>query len=101
MAAQTAARLEAEYELLLTNRLVLQPLVEVNVYGKSNAERGIGAGFSSAETGLRVRYEFRREFAPYLGVVWHNAFGETAEIAEASGEKIDGPRLVAGLRLWF
>ena len=64
---QTAARFEAEYELLFTNRLVLQPLVELNLYGKTNAERGIGAGVSAFDAGLRIRYEFRREFAPRSG----------------------------------
>ena len=93
----TAARLEAEYELLFTNRLVLQPLVEVNLYGKTNAERGIGAGVSSFEAGVRIRYELRREFAPYLGLTWHRRFGETAGFAETTG----GRRFVAGLRLWF
>ena len=98
---QTAARLEAEYELLLTNRLALQPLVEVNVYGKSNAERGIGAGLGSADAELRVRYEFRREFAPYVGLAWRQRFGQTADFAPASGATTAGPRFVAGLRLWF
>ena len=98
---QTAARLEAEYELLLTNRLIVQPLVEVNLYGRANPERGISAGVSTVETGVRVRYELRREFAPYVGVVWTNAFSRTADIAATSGEQTDGPRLVVGLRLWF
>ena len=98
---QTATRLKAEYELLFTNRLALQPLVEVNLYGKSNAERGIGAGVSSFDAGLRIRYELRREFAPYLGVTWHSRFGETARFLEAAGESTGGRRFVAGLRLWF
>ena len=98
---QTAVRLEAEYELLLTRRLVLQPLVELNLYGQTNAERGIGAGLSSFDAGLRVRYELRREFAPYLGVIWNNRVGETAGLADAAGESPDGRRVVAGLRLWF
>ena len=97
---QTAVRLEVEYELLLTNHLVLQPLIELNLYGKSNVERGIGAGLSSADFGLRMRYEFRRELAPYVGVTWNNTFGETADLAEAAGETTEGPRLVAGLRVW-
>ena len=96
-----AVRLEAEYELLLTRRLALQPLVELNLYGKTNAERGLGAGLSSFDAGLRIRYELRREFAPYVGVIWYNRFGETAELVEAAGELADGRRVVAGLRLWF
>ena len=98
---QTAVRLEADYELLLTNRLVLRPLVELNLYGKSNVERGIGSGLSSSELGLRVRYEFRRELAPYVGVSWNNSFGETKEIAETLGEPASSVRFVAGVRLWY
>ena len=98
---RTAARLEAEYELLLTNRLVLQPLVELNLYGKTDTARRIGAGVSSFDAGLRVRYEFRREFAPYVGVTWRDTFGDTSRLAEAAGEPTGGHRVVAGLRLWF
>ena len=97
---QTAVRLEADYELLLTNRLVLRPLVELNLYGKSHVERGIGSGLSSTDVGVRMRYEVRREFAPYIGVTWNNTFGETRELAEASGDAVSRLRLVAGLRLW-
>ncbi len=98
---QTAVRLEAEYELLLTNRLVVQPLIEVNVYGKSNVARGIGAGLSDTDIGLRLRYEFRWEVAPYIGVTWRNAFGETRDLAQAAGDTIGGARFVAGVRLWY
>ena len=98
---RTHARLEAEYELLLTNRLILQPLVEAELYGKSDAPRGIGAGLSSTEAGLRVRYEFRRELAPYIGVAWNTKWGQTADFARAAGEETGGTRLVTGLRLWF
>ena len=93
---QTAARLEAEYELLFTNRLVLQPRVEVNLYGKTHEARGVGAGLSDVEAGLRMRYEFRREFAPYIGLEWSRPFGQTADFAAAAGL-----RFVAGLRLWY
>lgn len=97
-AGRTAARFEAEYELLITNRLVLQPMVEMNLYGKSDAERGIGSGLSSAEAGLRLRYEIRREFAPYVGVSWERKFGDTADLA---GGSEDEAKLVAGVRIWF
>lgn len=100
-AGRTHFRFETEYELLLTNRLVLQPLVEVEIYGKSDPERGIGAGLSSGDTGLRLRYEFRREFAPYLGVVWNRKFFGTADYAVAAGDKAGGARLALGLRLWL
>ena len=62
---RTHVRVETEYDLLLTNRLVLQPLLELEIYGRADPERRIGAGLSSGEIGLRLRYEFRREFAPY------------------------------------
>ena len=73
---RTHARFEVEYELLLTNRLVLQPLLEVELSGKSDPERGIGAGLSTTDAGLRLRYEFSREFAPYVGVTWNRKYGE-------------------------
>jgi copper resistance protein B len=98
---QTAARLEAEYELLLTNRLVLQPLVELNFHGRSNRATGTGAGLSDIEGGLRLRYELRREVAPYVGVTWNRKFGETADYARSAGDAVRDARLVAGLRLWF
>jgi copper resistance protein B len=98
---RTAVRFETQYELLLTNRLILQPLVDLEIYGKSDPEHGIGAGLSTADAGLRLRYEFRREFAPYVGVVWNGKFFGTAELANAGGEKSGGARLAAGLRFWF
>lgn len=98
---QTAARFEAEYETLLTNRLILQPLVEVNLFGQNDERRGIGSGLSTVEAGLRLRYEFTRKFAPYIGVVRERAFGRTADFRRDEGEDIDDTRIVAGLRLWF
>ncbi len=93
------ARIEAEYELLLTNRLILQPLIEAEIYGFSDPARGIGRGLSSGELGLRLRYEVRREFAPYVGVVWHRVF-DTADHFRTD-EQMDGARLTLGLRHWF
>ena len=98
---RTHFRFETEYEQLLTNRLILQPLIEVEVYGKADPERGIGGGLSSADAGLRVRYEFRREFAPYVGVTWGRKFFGTADAARAAGASTSGTRLATGLRLWF
>jgi copper resistance protein B len=98
---RTHARFEVEYELLFTNRLVLQPLFEAEVFGKSDPERRIGAGLSSTDLGFRLRYEFRREVAPYIGVTWRNKWGKTADFAEADGEDAGGARFVTGLRLWF
>jgi len=98
---QSALRLEAEYETLLTNRLILQPLVELEAYGKDDANRGIGSGLSSAEAGLRLRYEIDRRFAPYLGVVREWTFGRTADLRQDAGEPAHDTRLVAGVRFWF
>ena len=98
---RTQARLEVEYELLLTNRLVLQPLVELEIAGKSDPERGIGAGVSTTDAGFRLRYEIRREVAPYVGVVWSTKWGKTADLADAAGDDTGGARFVSGLRLWF
>ena len=98
---RTAARIEAEYELLLTNRLILQPLVEANLYGKDDEGRGVGSGLSTMEAGLRLRYEFHRQFAPYIGVVYERAFGGTADFREMSGAARSDTRVVAGVRVWF
>lgn len=100
-AGQTAARFEAEYELLLTNRLILQPLVEANFFGKNDPRRGTGAGLSTAEIGLRLRYEFTRKFAPYIGVVYQRAFGNTADLRREEQGRVDDTQLVVGLRTWF
>jgi copper resistance protein B len=98
---QTAVRFEIEYDTLLTNRLILQPLVEFNVFGSNDERRGIGSGLATAEAGLRLRYEFTRQFAPYIGVVHERAFGRTADFRRADGEDVDDTRFVAGLRIWF
>jgi copper resistance protein B len=98
---RTAARFEIEYELLLTNRLILQPLLELNLFGKDDPQRGIGSGLSTAEAGLRLRYEFTRRFAPYIGLVHERAVGNTADLRRAEGDDVEDTRLVAGVRLWF
>ena len=98
---QTSGRIEAEYETLLTNRLILQPLVEVNLYGRDDARRGIGSGLSTIEAGLRLRYEFTRQFAPYVGIVHEHAFGATADLLREDGEDTDDTRITAGVRIWF
>lgn len=100
-AGRTHARFEAEYELLLSNRLILQPQLEAELYGENDRQRRIGSGLSSIELGLRLRYEWRREFAPYLGVVWSRQFGDSADFARADGERVEDTRLVAGIRIWF
>ena len=97
---QTALRLRFDCELLWTNRLMLRPMAELDFYGKTNAERVNGAGLSRTDVGFRVRYEIRREVAPYVGVTWHRAFGETADLAQEAWGTEGGIRIVAGVRLW-
>ncbi len=98
---RTAARLKADYDLLITQRLILQPYSEVNLYSKSDPERQVGSGLSDLELSLRLRYEVRREVAPYVGVGWFRRFGATAELTRAAGEGSDEVQLVAGLHVWF
>jgi len=98
---RTALRLEAEYELLFTQRLILTPEVEVNLYGQNDADLGVGSGLSDIEAGLRLRYEIRREFAPYIGVNWNKSFSNTADFARSAGEKTDDVQWVIGVRAWF
>ena len=95
------ARLEAEYDLRLTQRLILQPRVEFDIAAQDVAELGIGSGLSSGELGARLRYEIRPEFAPYLGVEHERAFGDTADFRRAAGEDVGGWSLLVGLRTWF
>lgn len=96
-----AARFNVRYELLFTQRLILEPEIEGNLYSKSDPARGIGSGLSDLELGLRLRYEIRRQFAPYIGVTWARNFGDTADYARARGERNKSTQIVAGVRLWF
>ncbi len=98
---RTALQAEAEYDLLLTNRLILQPRIEAVAHGRSDVMRGIGAGLGETEAGLRLRYEIRREFAPYLGIERTYRFGKTADFARAAGEPVHETRWVFGIRAWF
>jgi copper resistance protein B len=96
-----AAKLEASYDVLLTQRLILQPQIEVNLYSKADPARLVGAGFSDIDTGLRLRYEISRKFAPYLGIVYEGKFGQTASYAKRTGENTGDFRFAFGVRLWF
>ncbi|KGI78379.1 copper resistance protein CopB [Oleiagrimonas soli] len=98
---RTAARVEVEYDVLFTQRLILTPKVELNAYGKDDPARGIARGVSSADMGLRLRYEIRRRFAPYVGVAWTRRLGASAGLARRQGEPVLERKWVAGVRLWF
>lgn len=95
------ARIEVEYDLLITQRLIAQPRAELNFAFQDNEELGIGSGLSTVELGFRLRYEVRREIAPYIGVSWNRAIGDTADFARAEGEGVSSLSFVAGVRLWF
>jgi len=98
---RTAVGLEAVYELLFTQKLILQPRLEAMAYGKSDDARGLGSGLSDMALGLRLRYEIRREFAPYVGVEWAGTFGGTADNVRSEGQDSNETRVVAGVRFWF
>jgi copper resistance protein B len=100
-AGRTAMRLRTEYELLFTQRLILQPEFELNAYGKDDPERHLGAGVSELQFGLRLRYEIRREFAPYVGVAWLRSLGKTADLMREAGEDTGVFQVVAGVRIWL
>lgn len=94
-----SATLEAEYELRLTQRLMLQPSMELSAALTDDEESGVGSGLSAAEFGVRLRYEIRRQFAPYIGVTWARHFGDTADLQ--SDHEDTTTSFVAGIRMWF
>tara|TARA_R110000868_G_scaffold70789_12_gene207812 strand:- start:134 stop:1021 length:888 start_codon:yes stop_codon:yes gene_type:complete len=94
-------RMEGSYDQRITQRLILQPAAEVNIAAQDVPELGIGSGISNIELGLRLRYEFAREFAPYVGVHWERKLGDTARYARADGERASTASLVMGIRFWF
>jgi copper resistance protein B len=96
-----AGKVRASYDLLLTQRLILQPEIEANVYSKSDPRRLVGAGLSDIDSGLRLRYEISRQFAPYIGVAYEGKYGETAAFARRSGQNPNLVRFVFGVRSWF
>lgn len=95
------ARLEGSYDFRLTQRLILQPQAELNFSAQDMPRDGLGSGLTNGEIGLRLRYEIRREFAPYIGVVYERRFGDTADFARAAGEDVSSTRFVVGVRGWF
>lgn len=95
------ARFEGEYDLRLTQKLILQPRLEFDVALQDAPEIGVGSGVSSAELGARLRYEIRPEFAPYVGVEYQRAFGDTRDFRRAEGDDAGGWSLLLGVRTWF
>lgn len=99
--SRTAARLRLEYDLRFTQRLILQPELQLDLYGRPDRGRGVASGLANAEAGLRLRYEITRSVAPYVGIGWEHHAGGTAALARDRGEPITDRRWVAGVRLWF
>jgi copper resistance protein B len=98
---RTALRLKADYDILFTQKLYLQPSLEVNFYGKNDPERETGSGLSDGTLGARLKYEVTRQFVPYIGVEWAGKFGKTADYAAESGAARNETRFVAGVSFWF
>ncbi|MEO6113897.1 MAG: copper resistance protein B [Sphingomicrobium sp.] len=95
------ARAEGYYDQRITQRLILQPRAELNFAAQNSREIGVGAGLSDAEIGVRLRYDIRREFAPYIGVQYRQAFGKTRRYLRDEGEDAAGWSLLAGIRMWL
>ena len=95
------ARIEAEYDQRITQRLILQPRLELNLAAQDVPELRIGAGLDTIETGLRLRYQFAREFAPYVGIAQEWKVGQSADYAHADGEDSSVTNYVVGVRFWF
>lgn len=92
---------EGSYDQRITQRLILQPRAELNFAAQDVRENGIGSGLSTGELGLRLRYDIRREFAPYVGVSYERSFGDTARFARAEGDRRASTNFVLGVRTWF
>jgi copper resistance protein B len=98
---RAAARFKIRYELLFSQRLMLEPEFEINAYRKDDLGRHLMSGFRDLRLALRLRYEIRRELAPYLGVAWIRRLGKTADLVRASGEEPGDVQALAGVRFWF
>lgn len=96
-----SARITGTYEMLISQRLILRPRFEVNLAASQVREFGVGSGLNDLQLGFRLRYEFRREVAPYIGVIWQRQFGNTANLTRAAGGDLGYVAFVAGLRVWF
>jgi copper resistance protein B len=99
--SQVGLRFQAEYEWMLTQRWVLSPEIELNFHSKDDSATATGSGLSDSQIGLRLRYEIKREFAPYIGVNWNKKYGQTATYVKDAGGKTDDAQIVVGLRAWF
>ena len=97
----TSLRLEAEYDILFTQRLILEPSAEIDIAFSEDRPTGVGKGLSKVELGVRLRYEIAREFAPYIGINWERKIGTTSDLAREEGEDDNVFSVVAGIRAFF
>lgn len=97
---RVAGKVTGSYDLLITQRLMAQPQFEIKLYSKGDPSRGIGSGLSELDTGLRLRYEIGRKFAPYVGFAYTQTFGETATFTRDEGGIVHDPRFIFGVRVW-
>jgi copper resistance protein B len=100
-AGDVSFRLTGSYDMFLTQRLLIQGRVEGEVAAQAVPDFGVGSGLVGTETGVRVRYEIHRKFAPYVGWRWERRYGDTADLARSSGRDVAGGYLVSGVRIWF
>ena len=98
---ELTARIEASYDLRITQKLILRPSTEIDFSAQDMPDIRVGSGLSTVEAGVRLRYEIVPEFAPYLGFEWHRKLGQTADYARADGHEPGSSQLVAGVRFWF
>ncbi len=98
---RTAFRLETEYDLLVTQKLILQPRIEMNFYSQRDDTRAVSSGLSDFSGGVRLRYEIQREFAPYVGIDWTGKFGSAADNLRANGDNPAALLFIAGVRFWL
>jgi copper resistance protein B len=93
-------RIEGFKDLLITQRLIVQPQAELNFYSKDDPGRKLGSGLSDIDSGIRLRYEINRKFAPYIGYVYRGEYGDSATYAHQAGEPSSSSTFVFGLRMW-
>ena len=98
---RVAGKVACAYDLKITQRLIAQPQLEMNFYGSPDPARGLGTGLTELDTGLRLRYEFSRKLAPYIGFAYTNQFGATAAYSRQAGESVSNPRFIFGVRVWY
>lgn len=96
-----SVRLRQENDLLLTQRLIVQPYLEASLFAQDVVELDIGAGLPSAELGVQIRYEVTRGFAPYIELKYERRFGKTSAIAERNGEEKDAVVGTLGIKFLF